>query len=136
MQQKIDPIVRKETAYIAVWTLIFSLIMQAVFLIIDRWDYTVLLGNLLGGIATIINFFLLGITVQRAVLKEEKEAKQAMKISNTLRTFLLFIIALIGVLLPCFNTWTTLIPLFFSRFAVMLRPLWDKRRDATEKGEA
>ena len=132
MQQKIDPIVRKETAYIAMWTLIFSLVMQAVFLIIDRWDYTVLLGNLLGGCATIANFLMLGITVQRAVTKDEKEAGLAMKLSNTLRTFFLFVVALLGVLLPCFNTWTVLIPLFFTRLAVMIRPLWDKKYAAKE----
>lgn len=46
---KIDAIVRRETIYIAVWVGILSLLMEAVFLIIGKWDYTVLLGNLLSG---------------------------------------------------------------------------------------
>jgi hypothetical protein len=45
--KKIEPVVYKETLNIAIWTLILSAIMQAVFLVIGKWDYTVLLGNVL-----------------------------------------------------------------------------------------
>ena len=125
--QKIDKVVLKETKYIAVWVLIFSAILQAVFLVIGKWNYTVLLGNLLSGIAIIANFLAIGITVQNALKKDEKEAKQAIKASGMVRTFFLFLIALIGVLLPIFNIWTVLIPLIFPRIAIALRPLWDKK---------
>ena len=132
MQQKIDPIVRKETAYIAVWTLIFSLIMQAVFLIIDQWDYTVLLGNLLGGAANVANFFFMALGVARAVEKDEKDAKQALKLSGSLRLLALFVIMLIGGLLEIFNVWAVLIPLLFTRPAIALRSLLDKSSRAKE----
>ena len=46
--KRIDQTVLTETGYIAVWEVIFSVLMQAVFLIAGIWDYTVLLGNLLG----------------------------------------------------------------------------------------
>ena len=125
--QKIDKVVLKETKYIAAWVLIFSAILQAVFLVIGKWNYTVLLGNLLSGIAIIANFLAIGITVQNALKKDEKEAKQAIKASGMVRTFFLFLIALIGVLLPIFNIWTVLIPLIFPRIAIAIRPLWDKK---------
>ncbi|MBQ9112470.1 MAG: hypothetical protein IJY08_02705 [Clostridia bacterium] len=124
---KIDKVVLRETKYIAAWVIIFSAIMQAVFLVIGKWDYTVLLGNLLSGAAVILNFLGMGMTVQKAVDKEEKEAKQAMKASGMVRTFLLFITVVIGVLLDCFSIWTVIIPLFFPRIAVAIRPLWDKK---------
>ena len=73
----VDKTVRRETLFVAAWVGIFSLFMQAVFLVIGRWDYTVLLGNLLGAAAAVGNFFLMGLTVQSAVQKEEKDAKQA-----------------------------------------------------------
>lgn len=117
-----DKTVLKETGYIALWTAILSLLMQAVFLLIGRWDYTVLLGNLLSAAAVIGNFLLMGITVQKAVDKEEKAAAAAMKFSQALRLFLLFGIAALGVLLPCFNTWAVLIPFFFPRIALIFRP--------------
>lgn len=125
--QKIDKVVLKETKYIAAWVLIFSAILQAVFLVIGKWNYTVLLGNLLSGVAIIANFLAIGITVQNVLKKDEKEAKQAMKASGMMRTFFLFLIALIGVLLPIFNIWTVLIPLIFPRIAIAIRPLWDKK---------
>lgn len=120
---KIDETVKKETGYIALWVLIFSLLMQAVFLLLRRWDYTVLLGNLLSGALGICNFLLMGLAVQSAVNKEEKEAKETMRASQSLRTLLLFVVVAIGVLLDCFNTVAVIIPLFFPRIAIAIRPV-------------
>ena len=124
--QKIDSTVLYETRVIAIWTIIFSAVTQAVFLIIGKWDITVLLGNILGDIAIILNFLLMGITVQNAVKMEEKEAKKLIKSSQGLRTLMLFVFVVIGAALPLFNLWAVVIPLFFPRIAIALRPLWDK----------
>ena len=125
--QKIDKVVLKETKYLTIWMLIFSAVLQSVFLVIGRWNYTVLLGNLLSGTAMILNFLLMGITVQKAVDKDPKEAKQAMKASGMARTFFLFLVAAIGVLLKnVFSVWTVIIPMFFPRLIVAIRPLWDR----------
>ncbi|MEE1224810.1 MAG: hypothetical protein UH081_06080 [Clostridia bacterium] len=121
---KIDKTVLKETKYIACWVLFLSMIAEAVFLIIGKWDYTVLLGNLLSGALVILNFFLMGITVQKAVNKEEKEAKTAMKVSQLYRNLMIIVVTVIGVALKCFNTWIVLIVLFFPRIAVAFRPLF------------
>lgn len=118
---KIDKTVRQETVYIAAGTLILSALMQAVFLIIGKWDYTVLLGNILGAIGAVMNFFLMGLTVQSAVSKDANEAKQKMKASQALRTLFLLIIALLGGILPCFQIFAVLIPLFFPRITIMFR---------------
>ena len=88
--EKTDNVVRTETTYIAVWTLIFSMIMQAVFLVLNKWDYTVLLGNLLGSAANLLNFYLMARTIASAVDKEEKEAKQLVKASYSMRMIMLF----------------------------------------------
>jgi putative Mn2+ efflux pump MntP len=126
---KIDATVKKETKYIALWGIILSLVLEAVFLIISRWDYTVLLGNVLGTFASTLNFFLLGLTVQKAVLKDEKEAKTTMKLSQTYRNIMMLIIAALGVSLDCFNVWATLIPFFFPRVAIAFRTFTDKKGD-------
>lgn len=128
MKKKIDPTVLKETGYIAAWVLVFSALTQAVFLMIGKWDITVLLGNLLSGGASVLNFFLMGLTVQSAVLKEQKEAKTAMRVSQIYRTLMMLVIVIIGVVAPCFNVWTVFIPIFFPRVAIMLRPIFDKRK--------
>ena len=108
--QKIDKTVRQETVYIAVWVAVFSILMQAVFLIIHRWDYTVLCGNLLGAAAAVGNFLVMGLSVQSAVQKDEKAAKATLKASQSLRMFALFVIAAVGVLLPCFHTIAMVLP--------------------------
>jgi hypothetical protein len=41
-----DPAVKKETGYIALWVFVLSVIMEAVFLVIRKWDFSVLAGNL------------------------------------------------------------------------------------------
>ena len=125
--KKIDPTVLKETAYITIFTAIFSMLMQSVFLIIQKWDYTVLLGNLLGIVAVALNFFLMGLTVQNAVVKEEKDAKNLMKLSQTGRLFMMFVFALIGYLVPVFNAIAVVIPFLFPRIAIMLRPFFMKK---------
>lgn len=126
--KKVDSTVIKETLYISAWVLILSIITQAVFLIIQRWDYTVLLGNLLSGTASVLNFFLMGLTVQKAVTKEEKEAKTALKFSQLYRFLFLIIVTIIGIVAPCFNNWTVIIPIFFPRIALLFRPLIDKAK--------
>lgn len=123
---KIDRTVLRETKYIAAFVLVLSLLMQSVFLIAGIWNYTVLLGNILGFAAATGNFLLMGITVQKAVEKEEKEAKSLMKLSQSLRLLMMFVIALIGYLLPLFNTVTVIIPFLFPRIAIAIRPLFNK----------
>lgn len=126
--QKTNETVKKETVYIAVVSLVLSGIMQAVFILIKKWDYTVLLGNLLGFAAATVNFLLMGRTVQTAVSMEAADAKKKMKASQSLRMLLLFAVAVGGVLLNCFNTITVIVPLFFPRIAVQIRPLFDKKK--------
>ena len=126
--KKIDATVIQETKYISLWVLLLSVLMQAVFLVIGKWDYTVLLGNILSGVAAILNFFLMGITVQKALEKDEKDAKSSMKVSQLYRFLFLVIVVVIGMALSCFSTWTVIIPMFFPRIAIAFRPLFDKKR--------
>lgn len=126
---KIGDAVRKETGYISLWVLIFSAVLQAFFLVLKRWDYTVLLGNLLSGSGVILNFFLMGLSIQKALEKEEKEAKSFMKLSQSYRFLFLAVIVIIGVVFSCFHTWAVILPLFFPRIAIFLRPFFNKNHN-------
>lgn len=132
--QKIDATVRRETLYIAAWVIIFSAVMEAVFLVIGAWDITVLVGNLVGAAAAVLNFFLMGITVQKALGKPEKEAADLMRLSQTMRMMMLFAVALIVCLIPAFHLIASLIPLLFPRVAIMFRPLFDRQMQTTAEG--
>ena len=119
---KVNDTVKKETIYIAVFSGVLSLLMQAVFLIVlRRFDYTVLLGNLLGLIIGVGNFFFMGIGVQKAVEKNADGAKKVLRFSQTARFFVIFLLAMIGVLLDCFNSISVIVPIFFPRLAIAAR---------------
>ena len=125
---KIDDTVRRETVYIAVWVLILSVVMQAVFLVVGQWKVSVLLGNVLSAAAAIANFLFMGITIQKAVDKKQKDAAQMMKFSQTARLFMQFALAAVGVLF--FNPIASVVPLFFPRIAVAFRPYIGNKNDS------
>lgn len=125
--KKVDPTVKTETLYIFFFTVILSVLMQSVFLVIGRWNYTVLLGNLPGIAAATANFFIMGLTVQKALGADEKDAKNMMKLSQSLRMLMLFAVAVIGYLVPFFNLVAVVVPFIFPRIAVTLRALFIKK---------
>ena len=132
---KIDDTVVRETRYIAGVAMILSVVMEAVFLIIGMWSYKVLLGNIFGGTVAVVNFLLMGITVQKAVQKDEKDAAALMKLSQTLRNLMLLIAAALALALPFINPIAAIIPLFFPRIAIFLIPLRDKKSYAGKENE-
>ena len=129
---KVDSTVRRETVYITVWVAILSIVLQAVFLVAGQWNTDVLFGNLISAAAAAANFFLMGITVQKAVNKEQKDAAQLMRFSQSGRLFLQFAAAAVGVLF--FEPIAAVLPLFFPRIAIAFRPFIGKKNDkATEE---
>ena len=123
MFKKVDPVVLKETRYIALAVLILSVLMQSVFLILGAWDVTVLLGNLYGAAIAVGNFFLMGLTVQKCLTMEPDDAKKRMKLSQQGRMLMLLVFCMIGAALPCFHTIAVLVPQFFPRIGVTVRGL-------------
>jgi hypothetical protein len=130
---KVSSTVKNETLYIAYFSLILSVLMQAVFILFHKWTFTVLLGNLLSFGAAILNFFVMGITVQKAVTLEVSDAKKLMRSSQNLRKAALFVAVAIGVIAPCFNTIAVIVPLFFPRIAVSFRPLIKDKKEVINK---
>lgn len=124
-----DKAVIGNTLYVAAFTLIFTILMHAVFLMAGFWTLHVLWGSLLGGAAAIGNFFAMGMTVQKAVTKEEKEARDLIRLSHTVRTMGLVIVGVIGACVPFFHLLAVLIPLFFPRIAIMLYPLIHRKEE-------
>ena len=131
--KKLDETVKKETLYIAAWTLILSAVMQSVFLVIGLWKPDVLFGNLISAAAAIFNFRLMGVTIQNAVDKDEKDAAQLMRFSQSMRMLMQLALGAVGVFF--FNPIAAILPLFFPRAAIAFRPLFDKKAKETGEGE-
>ena len=144
---KVQPAVRQETKKIALGTAVLTVLMVAVFLILRRFDWTVITGALLGYIAAVGNFFLMALTVQKAaddmkpigtpetetaeddgesdgdekdvpLSEDAKRGKQRMQLSYTLRMLGLAAIAILGVTLPWFQSVAVLLPMLFPRLVI------------------
>ena len=129
---KADSTVKRETKNIAYFCIVLSVYMQAVFVLIKRWDYTVLLGNLLSLAIAVSNFYFMGISIQKALAMDPNDAKRAMKASQGLRNVAIFVAIVIGVVLPYFNVVAVILPVFFPRIAVSFRPLFKDKEVINE----
>ena len=131
-----DPAVKKETGYIAVWVVLLSLVMEAVFLLIRKWDLSVLFGNLGGAAAAVGNFFLMALIATRAVeraVEKGKPEEAAARVKATATVRLLGCLGLCVILVAVFktNVYATLIPLLFPRIGIAFRPMIDRKRGVT-----
>ncbi len=128
---RLDPTVKKETAYAAIWVIALSFIMQTVFLLIGQWTPAVLLGNLIGAAAAIGNYLLLGMTVAKAVSGPADKAALKVRSSMTARLLGQAAIAAIAIGLLHTNVFATLLPLLFPRIGIAFRPLIDRKMGKT-----
>lgn len=135
---KIQQATKQETLHIAAGVLLFSAIMNLVFTCLHRWDLSVLWGTLLGGGYAILNFFALGLTVQKvAADANEKRGKLTMQLSYTLRMLFTVFVAVLAIKLPGVSWPAAVIPLFFPRltiFAMQLLGMYKPLKEKNEKG--
>ena len=122
---KIDGTIKKETRFVALCVLMLSCLMQAVFLLVRCWSLSVLWANLYSGAIAVANFFLMGITVQKALGDDQETAQKRIKASQSYRLFaiaiLLAVAAFLGAKFAIFNIVALIVPQFFVRVAVLVR---------------
>jgi hypothetical protein len=101
-----------------------TIVLLLVFLVLGRFDYTVLLGALLGAGFAVLNFFLMAMAVQRSVNQgDPAKAKKITQGSYTKRLLLLAAVLIVGIKVPYFNWITTIVPLFFPRITIFIMTL-------------
>ncbi len=125
---KIQKAIWQETRNIAFGVIALSAVMQAVFFLIGKWDMTVLWGNLLGGGYAILNFFILGLTVQRvAADADEKRGKNLMQFSYSTRMFFTMVVVFLGISVPLFNWIAVFAPQLFPRLTILFMGMKGKK---------
>ena len=129
MAKPLDPVIKKETIYVAVWVLAGCMLTQGVALLVGWWHWSVLWGSLLGGATAVGNFLLLCLMVQRAVTQTEKQAKNTVKLSQGLRLMMQGLILVLAASLSVFNIWAAAIPLLIPRIAVSIKELVNAKRN-------
>ena len=120
----IDPTVKKETGYVALWVAVAILPVQAVFLLLGWWSLPVLWGSLLGSVTAIGNTLMVGLMVQKAVTQTQKQAKSTVRLSQGGRLLMQGAVLVLAAVLPgVFNLWAAALPLLVPRIAVSYRQL-------------
>lgn len=116
---KLSPAIIKETKHIALGVLIGDILMIAVFALLKKLDYTVFLGALLGSLAAVLNFLVLGIRAQKAMADPDR-ARIIIQRSYTTRMLFMVAVLAVGVLVPCFHVVAVALPFLFPSITIKM----------------
>ena len=119
--ENIQPAVKKETKRVIVITLLGPFLMWILFAALhfimpDKvpLDYTVFLGGIAGGCVAVLNFFLMGLAVQKAAAAEDEgTARMKIKASYSQRFMMQVFWVIIAIIAPCFHFVAGIAPLLF-----------------------
>lgn len=126
---EIQPAVKKETGFVALTTALGTCLMFLLFYAFHvtgpesvPFDYRVILAGICGTAVAVLNFFLMGIAVQKVTAAETDDiAYKTMKASYRFRTMAQILWVVLALIVPCFNGAAGIVPLFFPNIAIKVR---------------
>lgn len=119
--ENVQPAVKKETKRVVMITGAGLILMWILFAILhftmpDKvpFDYTVILGGIGGGVIAVMNFFLMGLAVQKAAsATDEGTARMKLKASYSQRFMMMILWVIVAIVAPCFQFVAGIAPLLF-----------------------
>ncbi|NLP34336.1 MAG: hypothetical protein GX359_03975 [Clostridiales bacterium] len=137
---KVNEVVKRETKNIAIGIIICSVITQIGFLILGKYSLAVLFGSIYGGAIALLNFFLMGLTVQKiADMDDQNAAKRKMQASYSTRQLLLLLLVGIGMYISInyeiFHWLPILIAIVYPRIIIAFGGIFRKEW-RTKRGDA
>ena len=136
MENKSKLSVYIDSVWLAIGEVIVAALISAIYLLIGKFDYTVVTGSLLGGAVTVTNFLILSVGINRAISRyidargdkemDDEEAEKyaqengmsvqaAMMKSYMFRMFLMIGSLALALITGWFDTIATLVPLLMYR---------------------
>lgn len=120
----------KETKRIAVGTVIMLVVMLAVYAVLGKFTVGVLLGGLLGSAYAIFNFFMLGMTLQKAAsMTDQQMAHMKVRSSYSTRMIGMLVLAVVAFALPFVEGIPCLIALLFPRATIFVLQVTGQIKD-------
>lgn len=124
----VQPAVKTETRRVAVSTIIGVILMWIVFAVLHEvmpekvpLNYTVFLGGICGGVVAVLNFLLMGLTVQKvAATADEDTARSRMKASYSQRMMLQILWIVAAIVMPCFQFAAGIVPLLLPSIGIKI----------------
>lgn len=131
----VQPAVKKETKRIIKITIVGLILMWILFAVLhfampDKvpLDYTVFLGGIGGGAVAVLNFFLMGLAVQKAAsASDEGTARMKLKASYSQRFLMQILWVILAIVAPCFNFVAGIAPLLFPGTGIKIMGIFHNK---------
>lgn len=132
----VQPAVKKETKRVVGMTGIGLILMWILFAVLhfamsDKvpLDYTVFLGGIGGGAVAILNFFLMGLAVQKAAsASDEGTARMKLKASYSQRFLMQILWVILAIVAPCFHFVAGIAPLLFPGTGIKIMGIFHNKK--------
>ena len=145
MGEKVQPAVKKETMHVSIYTAIGVVIMYGGFWLAKALapdtieipvGYTVILAGIAGGLVAVLNFFLMGLAVQKVASTEnEDDARNIMKKSYSRRMLLQILWIIAALAAPCFQVVAGILPLLFPTLGIKIMNLFSFKKSNRQEVE-
>ena len=122
----VQPAVKKETKRVVKITAVGLILMW----IPDKvpLDYTVFLGGIGGGAVAVLNFFLMGLAVQKAAsASDEGTARMKLKASYSQRFLMQILWVILAIVAPCFHFVAGIAPLLFPGTGIKIMGIFHNK---------
>ena len=131
----VQPAVKKETKRIIKFTIVGLILMWILFAVLhfampDKvpLDYTVFLGGIGGGAVAVLNFFLMGLAVQKAAsASDEGTARMKLKASYSQRFLMQILWVILAIVAPCFHFVAGIAPLLFPGTGIKIMGIFHNK---------
>lgn len=131
----VQPAVKKETKRVVEITAVGLILMWILFAVLhftmpDKvpLDYTVFLGGIGGGAVAVLNFFLMGLAVQKAAsASDEGTARMKLKASYSQRFLMQILWVILAIVAPCFHFVAGIAPLLFPGTGIKIMGIFHNK---------
>lgn len=131
----VQPAVKKETKRVVKITAVGLILMWILFAVLhftmpDKvpLDYTVFLGGIGGGAVAVLNFFLMGLAVQKAAsASDEETARMKLKASYSQRFLMQILWVILAIVAPCFHFVAGIAPLLFPGTGIKIMGIFHNK---------
>ena len=131
----VQPAVKKETKRIIKITIVGLILMWILFAVLHfaiqdkvQLDYTVFLGGIGGGAVAVLNFFLMGLAVQKAAsASDEGTARMKLKASYSQRFLMQILWVILAIVAPCFHFVAGIAPLLFPGTGIKIMGIFHNK---------
>ena len=128
---------KKNLLKITVGSLILSAVTATVFIVIGQFDMSVVFGLLIGIILSVGNFYVMSVTVSKALeTGDENLARKKIRNSYLIRTGAMVAIIAAAILIKPINPIPALVSVFYVRITIFVTGLFDKKKKAADDADA